>query len=290
MSATAGATRSVWRPLSGPTGEPRHHRDPHVALRPARPRATRRCPGQPHPEFPPSRSRRPPDRGGHLPLLNPLADSGAPLLGGLNAGAFYPSPPVRRAAPRGLDAQPHRSTPRPRSGFSRCARTGFAARLSPPRLRLPRGHDGPVRPPRGGPGLEPALGGARHGRHDGGCGAREGDFRGGRIRILAPGIIGLGALWGLTALTGEPRAIAEMQLILLIVPGVPPLVRSSFRPSSWLNRFVYVGKRRRWALCWGAVIRDSRSYCPDGTSSTSHSARGSPTRGQGASSGCDGRA
>ena len=27
---------------------------------------------------------------GHLPLLNPLADSGAPLLGGMNAGSFFP--------------------------------------------------------------------------------------------------------------------------------------------------------------------------------------------------------
>src|ERR1700677_4921322 len=27
---------------------------------------------------------------GHLPLLNPLTNSGTPLLGGLNAGALYP--------------------------------------------------------------------------------------------------------------------------------------------------------------------------------------------------------
>jgi hypothetical protein len=29
---------------------------------------------------------------GHLPLFNPLANSGTPLLGGLNAGALYPGP------------------------------------------------------------------------------------------------------------------------------------------------------------------------------------------------------
>jgi uncharacterized membrane protein YfcA len=28
--------------------------------------------------------------GGHLPLLNSLANSGTPLLGGMNAGSFYP--------------------------------------------------------------------------------------------------------------------------------------------------------------------------------------------------------
>src|SRR6202167_1600869 len=27
---------------------------------------------------------------GHLPLLNPLSDSGTPLLGGMNAGSFFP--------------------------------------------------------------------------------------------------------------------------------------------------------------------------------------------------------
>ncbi len=29
-------------------------------------------------------------RSGHLPLLNPLANSGTPLLGGMNAGSFFP--------------------------------------------------------------------------------------------------------------------------------------------------------------------------------------------------------
>src|ERR1700691_4745907 len=27
---------------------------------------------------------------GHLPLLDPLSDSGTPLLGGMNAGSFFP--------------------------------------------------------------------------------------------------------------------------------------------------------------------------------------------------------
>ena len=40
---------------------------------------------------------------GHLPLLDPLTNSGTPLLGGMNAGALYPltlsSPSSRRSWP-----------------------------------------------------------------------------------------------------------------------------------------------------------------------------------------------
>jgi len=41
---------------------------------------------------------------GHLPLFNPLANSGTPLLGGLNAGALYPLTVIFascRRSPRG---------------------------------------------------------------------------------------------------------------------------------------------------------------------------------------------
>ncbi len=56
--------------------------------------------------------------GGHLPLMNPFADSGTPLLGGLNAGALYPTTLffLVPLADRGVDRQPDRRLRRGRAG------------------------------------------------------------------------------------------------------------------------------------------------------------------------------
>jgi len=66
-------------------------------------------------------------------------------------------------------------------------------------------------------------------------------------------VLGLTALWGLADLTGEPRAIAEMQLVLLIVVPVVLLVRTVWQPVNWRDRFVYVAGVAL-AVFWGAII------------------------------------
>jgi len=62
-----------------------------------------------------------------------------------------------------------------------------------------------------------------------------------RLRAAGPSVLGLSALWGLADLTGEPRAIAEMQLLVLIVGPVVLLVRSTWQPINWRDRVAYVG-------------------------------------------------
>jgi hypothetical protein len=197
---------------------------------------------------------------GHLPLLNPLADSGTPLLGGMNAGSFFPLTSLFAALPAIMAWVLNLIAVYVAAALGMFALLRWHglrtfASLLPALVYAYSGamigqlvHLGVIQ----GYALLPwallallAMARAVE-RAKGVSWAR-------RLRILAPSITGLGALWGLTALTGEPRAIAEMQLVLLIAGPVVVLVRSSFQPSSWSNRFVYLGGVALGVL-WGAVI------------------------------------
>jgi hypothetical protein len=197
---------------------------------------------------------------GHLPLLNPLADSGAPLLGGMNAGSFFPLTFLFAALPAVMAWVLNLIAVYVAAALGTFAllrwhglRT-FAA-LVPAMVYAYSGamigqmvHLGVIQ----GYALLPwallvLLAMARDVER-----SREQPWAR-RLLTLAPTVTALAGLWGLTTLTGEPRAIAEMQLLLLIAGPVVILVRSSFQPSSWTNRIVYVGGVAV-GVAWGAVI------------------------------------
>lgn len=197
---------------------------------------------------------------GHLPLLNPLADSGTPLLGGMNAGSFFPLTFLFVFLP-GVFAWVLNLI-----AVYVAAALGVFALLRWHGLRTFAALV---------PGVVYAFSGAMIGQlvH---LGVVQGyallpwavlvmlamataierattfSWRA-RLRALLPSVTGLGFLWGLTFLTGEPRAIAEMQLLLLIVGPAVLFFRSSWRPSNWTNRITYVVSVG-FAIGWGVMI------------------------------------
>jgi hypothetical protein len=197
---------------------------------------------------------------GHLPLFNRLADSGTPLLGGMNAGAFFPLTWLFAVLPAIL------------SWVLNLIAVYVAAALGV--FALLRWHKiGTVASCTAA--LVYAWSGAMIGQM-----VHLGVVQGyamlpwailamlcfaqaiqraskvtwkTRVRIVAPSVLGLTALWGLTDLSGEPRAIAEMQLITLVVVSVVLLVSATWQPTTWRDRFVYVGGVLL-AGFWGGVI------------------------------------
>jgi hypothetical protein len=185
---------------------------------------------------------------GHLPLLNPLADSGTPLLGGMNAGSFFPMTLIFAVLPAIL------------SWVLNLIAVYVAAALG--MFVLLRWHG-----LRTLPSLVPALVYAYSGAMIGQL-VHLGVIQGSamlpwgalimlrmaravegqpadatwitRLRALLPTTAAFALLWGLISLTGEPRAIAGMELLTLIVGPVVLLVRSSWWLTTWRNRVLYV--------------------------------------------------
>lgn len=197
---------------------------------------------------------------GHLPLLNPLADSGTPLLGGMNAGSFFPLTFLFVVLP-GVAAWVLNLI-----AVYVGAALGVFALL---RWHGTRTFAALVA------GLVYAYSGAMIGQlvHLGVVQgyamlpwtvlvmfslaqvlerATASTWRG-RLRALLPGVTGLGLLWGLTFLSGEPRAIAEMQLLLLVVGPAVLLFRSPWQPTTWANRITYV-MSVGVSIGWGVMI------------------------------------
>ncbi|MHB1250746.1 MAG: hypothetical protein ACYC0I_01270 [Acidimicrobiales bacterium] len=197
---------------------------------------------------------------GHLPLLNPLADSGTPLLGGMNAGSLFPLTFLFVVLP-GVVAWVLNLI-----AVYVAAALGVFALLRWHGLRTFAALVA---------GVVYAYSGAMIGQlvH---LGVVQGyamlpwavlvmfslaqvleretssSWRV-RVRALLPGVTGLALLWGLTFLSGEPRAIAEMQLLLLVVGPAVLFFRSPWQPTTWSNRLVYV-LSVGLALAWGAMI------------------------------------
>lgn len=200
-------------------------------------------------------------RSGHLPLLNPLANSGTPLLGGMNAGSFFPltllfivpAPilmwvvnliAVYLGAGVGLFA------------LLRWYRVSTWSALVPALLYAYTGamngqlvHLGVVQ----GYALLPwyVLAIASLERTVSSWSHELALVE--RLRSAAPAVLGITALWALTTLSGEPRAIAEMELlgtVLIIVGFVAP--RSSPAPS-WRRRIEFLAANAV-GIAWGALI------------------------------------
>ena len=200
-------------------------------------------------------------RTGHLPLLNPLANSTTPLLGGMNAGSFFPLtflfvflPPlvawvanlvaVYVASAMGMFALLRWHGLRTSSSIVAALVFTYSGAMVGQMVHL-----GVIQ----GFALLPwtvlaLLSMARALRH-----LADGSPTRQKIRASAPGVLSLAVLWGLACLSGEPRAIAEIELLTMIVAPCAVLVHSSCQPSTWRRRLVYlvgVGV----GVLWGIVI------------------------------------
>jgi len=197
---------------------------------------------------------------GHLPLFNRLADSGTPLLGGMNAGAFFPLTWLFAVFPAIMSWVLNVIAVYVGAALGvfvllRWHKLGTLASCTAALVYAWSGamigqmvHLGVVQ----GYALLPwallaMLMFANTLRR-----TTDAPWKA-RLRALAPGVLALSALWGLADLTGEPRAIAEMQLLLLIVVPVVLLVRTNWQPDTWRDRAVYVAGIAV-SVVWGAII------------------------------------
>jgi hypothetical protein len=185
---------------------------------------------------------------GHLPLLDPLTNAGTPLLGGMNAGALYPLtflfaflPPITAwvinliaiyvTASLGMFALLRWHGLRTWASFAAALSYAYTGAMIGQLVHL-----GVVQ----GFSFIPwavlvvlalskrvrALGDSPTWRH--------------YALAMLPWTLGVAALWGLTLLTGEPRAIAVIELLTLIVVPAVLLLRSSYQLITWKTRFVYL--------------------------------------------------
>jgi hypothetical protein len=198
---------------------------------------------------------------GHLPLLNPYANSGTPLLGGMNAGALYPltllfafAPPITAwvinlialyatsAVGMFCLLRWHRLATVP-SAAAALSFTYTGAMIGQVV------HLGVVQ----GFSLLPwailaLLSLARRlGALEASAGARA------LARAALPSTLGFALLWGLTCLTGEPRAIADMELLTLVVVPTVLLARSSYWLATWRARVGYALAAGA-GVAWGVLI------------------------------------
>jgi hypothetical protein len=186
---------------------------------------------------------------GHLPLLDPLTNSGTPLLGGMNAGALYPLTVIFAFTPaipawifnliviyvtsavgvfvllrwHGL-----RTVPSAAAAFSYTYTGAMIGQIV---------HLGVVQ----GYSFVPwatviMLALSRRLRQ-----VSPGASWFTLARLALPWICAEALLWGLTFLTGEPRAIATIELLTMVVVPMVLLLSSSYRVSTWRLRVAYVG-------------------------------------------------
>jgi hypothetical protein len=198
---------------------------------------------------------------GHLPLFNPLTNSGTPLLGGLNAGALYPGtvlfaflPPIAAwiinciavyvIAATGMFALLRWHGMRTLSSVAAAMSFAYSGAMIGQLVHLGV-VQGSAFIPWGALivvslsrrlSLEPASSTWRH-----------------YARVSKPWVWGYALLWGLTFLTGEPRGIAEIELLTLTLGPSVLLIRSSYWISTWRARVTYVVALAS-GLAWGIAI------------------------------------
>ena len=185
---------------------------------------------------------------GHLPLLDPLTNSGTPLLGGLNAGALYPLTLIFAFIPP-LVAWVFNMIVVYVTGavgvfvLLRWHRVGtvpaFVAGISYAYCGAMIGqmvHLGVVQ----GYSFIPwamvlmvALS-RRLSRVEAGAGVLE------LARVGLPWALAVAALWGMTFLSGEPRAISSIELLTLVVVPCVLILRSSYWIDTWRMRVAYL--------------------------------------------------
>ncbi len=200
-------------------------------------------------------------RSGHLPLLNPLANSSTPLLGGMNAGSFFPATflfvvlpsllawtlnlvLVYVTAALGMFAllRWHRLS----TLSSVVAALVFAYGGS---MMGQMVHLGVIQ----GFALLPFATLALLALARSLCTLRPDASWRATVRAMVPGTLSFAVLWALECLSGEPRAIAEIELLTMIIVPCVVLVHSSYRPAHWRQRGAFV-VGAAVGVGWGVVI------------------------------------
>jgi len=201
---------------------------------------------------------------GHLPLLNPFANSGTPLLGGLNAGALYPltwifafvAPiagwvinciAVYVIAATGMFALLRWHGVATKSSLAAAMTYAYSGAMIGQLVHL-----GVVQ----GFAFIPwtvliLLSLARRL-------SLESDDTSWRryARIALPWVCAYGLLWGLTFLTGEPRGIADIELLSLVVAPTVLILRSTYWIATWRARIIFaitLGVGLAWGIALGLV-------------------------------------
>ncbi len=199
--------------------------------------------------------------GGHLPLYNPLANSGTPLLGGLNAGAFYPLEVLYLFLPSiaawvinliaiyatcalGMYSLCRWHGVRSSAAFLAAAAYTYAGTMMGQMVHLAVVQGFALLPwlvltelvvlrSLLGVGAETPW---RRALHD-----------------AVPAVVGFAAIWALTFLSGEPRAIAEVELVSLVVVVVELVLHTGVARATWRGRLLVLGANAL-GLLWGAAI------------------------------------
>jgi hypothetical protein len=196
---------------------------------------------------------------GHLPLMNPYADSGTPLLGGLNAGALYPTTffflipwavaawvanliVVYASAAVGVYVLARTHGLAVRASFFGALSYAFFGAMTGQIVHL-----GVIQ----GYSLLPwaVLTLVTLSRRLQRAEARGGGF----ASACAAPLIAFAALWGLVCLSGEPRAIAVMELLTIVVAPAVLLLRSSYWLTTWRAR-IYFAATAALGVGWGVAL------------------------------------
>jgi hypothetical protein len=198
---------------------------------------------------------------GHLPLIDPLAYSGTPLLGGMNAGSFYPLtflfvflPPIAAwvinlvviyvTAAFGMYALLRWLGIGPSGSFVAAISFSYAGAMVGHLV-----HIAVIQ----GYALIPwmTLVQLSLGRRLLESDARQSFSK--HLRACGPSIIALAVMWGLACLSGEPRSIAELELLTVVIVTVAVLVYARREVKQWRNVFAYVSVQM-FAATWGFAI------------------------------------
>jgi hypothetical protein len=198
---------------------------------------------------------------GHLPLLNPYSNSGAPLLGGLNAGSLYPMtvifafvPPLAAwllnliavyvTATLGIYALLRWHGLRSLASLAAALSYTYSGAMIGQIVHLGVVQGFSFIPwtvlillalSRKLQSLAPTDQWRRY------------------VRAALPATMWFAVLWGLTFLTGEPRAIAVIELLCLVSVPVVLVMRTSYSLDAWRARIIYVVSLAV-GLAWGVAI------------------------------------
>jgi hypothetical protein len=198
---------------------------------------------------------------GHLPLLDPYANSGSPLLGGLNAGSLYPFTVIFAFIPLiaawlidliavyvtaalGMFCLLRWHGMRTLSSLAAALSFTYTGAMIGQVVHL-----GVVQGFSSVPWtLLILLSLSRRLRAI----EPDGSWRD-SVRVAWWPTLSFALLWGLTFLTGEPRAIAVIELLCLVCVPVLLLMRTSYSLNSWRTRVAYVVSLCV-GLAWGVGI------------------------------------
>ncbi len=198
---------------------------------------------------------------GHLPLLNPYANSGTPLLGGLNAGALYPLTMIFAVLPAiaawlinlicvflvassGLFALLRWHGVRTLSALAAALSFAYSGAMGGQLVHL-----GVVQGFSFIPWTVLILVSLSRRLALIDAGERWLCY----ARVCLPWALGYGFIWAMTFLTGEPRAIADLELLTLIVAPAVLVLRSSYSMGTLRARVAYV-IAVAVGLTWGITI------------------------------------